>query len=60
MTIRIKHRLARFYKIDQETVFALYEDTKGYIHYKDMCADMEPEMMPASVFYTEYEWVEGE
>ena len=56
----IKHRIARFYENDQESIFALYEDTKGYVHYKDMFSDMDPETMPASLFYTEYEWVRDE
>ena len=56
----IKHRISRFYENDQESIFALYEDTKCYVHYKDMHADMEPEIMPASVFYNEYEWVRDE
>lgn len=58
MTIHIKYNLARFYQDDMETVFALYEDRDGYVHYKNICNDMVPEVLPASVFYNEYEWID--
>lgn len=58
MTTHIKIKIERFYQDESETVFALYEDSYGYVHYKNICADMEPEILPASVFYKEYKWID--
>lgn len=52
--IHIKRRIERFYDADGETVFALYEDTEGNIHYQSIGFDSERLQMLSQQFYRDF------
>lgn len=55
-TIKLKRRYGRFFKRkeEQETVFALYEDVNGYVHYKYCNYDTDTYQMPVGDFFNTY------
>ncbi|AIQ16726.1 hypothetical protein H70357_08685 [Paenibacillus sp. FSL H7-0357] len=51
-TIHLKRRIERFYDDSEgETVFALYEDVDGYVHYQSVGFDADRQLVLSRLFY---------
>ncbi|WP_342436748.1 hypothetical protein NSS79_25960 [Paenibacillus sp. FSL L8-0436] len=53
-TIYIKQRIERFYDDAAETVFVLYEDVDGNVHYQSIGYDAGRQQMLSQQFYKEF------
>ncbi|KAE8560226.1 hypothetical protein [Paenibacillus polymyxa] len=54
--IHLKRRIERFYvDEDGDTVFALYEDIDGYVHYRYCTFDTDKYTMLSVLFYKNFD-----
>lgn len=54
VAIRIKKHIERFYDAATETVFALYEDIDGNVHYQSIGYDTDRQQMLSQQFYRDF------